>query len=331
MRRGVIITGFFVGAALLLAVFVVLRQQAAQPGRQFRVKRTEKVRRIVFRSDTVTLMLRKKKEGGWMVNDAWLVRPRAIKTLLSILKRMEVRSPLSGAMLREVLGDTASQHLEVAVYGRLFPEKRFEVVRNPRIPGGNMMRLQGKKEWYILQVPGEDIDPAALFVTDPRYWRDLSLFHYLPGEVTGVEIRYGEQEKEGFYAGRDTLTDRVVFVPFDTALAGLPVDSGKVRRFLTYFQDLSADAWTGREQPERKDLFQRNTPLYRIKVEAAGRKTFRMSIYPYYRSDSLGKECPDPDVARARVNPPGEMVLIKYYRIDPFLLKAEEFVLRGRK
>ncbi len=329
MKRGLILTGVFAGAILLLTVFVVMRQHSAQPGRQFQVKDPEKIRRIVFRRDTVSLQLRE-KGGEWLINGKWKVRPRALKTLLRVLGEMEVKSPLSGDLLRKVLNDTSGIRTEVTVYGRLLPEKRFEVIRNPRIPGGNIMRMFGKKEWYILQVPGEDIDPAALFVTDPRYWRDLSLFHYLPGEVTGVEIRYGHQKKRGFYAGTDTLTGKVIFRPFDTALAGLPVDSGKVKRFLTYFQDLSADAWEGAPEQGQRETTQRGEPLYEVKVEAAGRKDFRMEIFPLYRRDSLGREQVDPDVARARVEPPGEMILIKYYRIDPFLLKNDDFILRGK-
>ncbi len=328
MKKSLILAGSFVAALLLVAGVLMVRQQKAQPGGQFRVKDTERIRRIVFVRDTTRLELRK-KDGVWWANDAWKARPRAMKVLLKVLGETEVRSPLSGELPQRVQEDTASIHTEVAVYGRLLPKKRFEVYLNKKIPGGNMMRLHGKKKWYITELPGEDVNPAALFVTDPYYWRDLRLFHFRPGEVTGVEIRYGKNE--GFRAGIDTVTGRVTFVPFDPSLAGMPVDSGKVRRFLTYFQDLSADVWEHLPEREADSILKENS-LYEIRIDAAGGKEFRMLVFPVLKKDSItGAGEVDPDVARAWVDPPGEMVLIKYYRIDPFLLKAKEFVLRGRE
>ncbi len=328
MKKSLILAVSFTAALLLIAGVLMVRQQAAQPGGQFRVKDTDRIRRIVFVRDTTRLELRK-KDGVWRVNDTWKARPRAMKVLMKVLGVMQVRSPLSGELPRRVLEDTASVHTEVSVYGRLLPQKRFDVYRNNMIPGGNMMRLHGKKKWFITELPGEDVDPASLFVTDPYYWRDLNLFHYLPGEVTGVEIRYGNNK--GFRAGIDTVTGRVTFVPFDPLLNGMPVDSGKVGRFLTYFQDLSADVWE--HLPEREtDSILKEKSLYEIRIDAAGGKEFRMLVFPVLRKDSItGARKVDPDVARAWVDPPGEMVLIKYYRIDPFLRKAEEFVLRGRE
>ncbi len=330
MKKALIIAGVFAGALLFVALFLVLQRRETVPEHQFQVKDTKKIRRIVFRRDTTLLELQK-KDGVWQVNGHWKVRPRAVKALMKVLGEMEVRSPLSGKLLRQVLDDTTSIRTEVTVYGRLLPQKRFTVYLNSGIPGGNMMRLHGKKKWYILEVPGEDFNPATLFVTDPYYWRDLTLFHYLPGEVTGVELRYGDKTKKGFRAGIDTLTGSVIFIPFDTSLAGRPVDSGKVRRFLTYFQDLSADAWDHHTTGEQVDSILKEKPLYEVKVEAAGRKTFRMLVFPLRRKDrSTGKARMDPDVARAWVDPPGEMVLIKYFRIDPFLFTGEDLLLKQK-
>ena len=328
MKRTIVLTLSFAGVLLLLALYLVYRQRAAQPGEQFRIRDTQKIRRISFRRDTARLELRR-QDGTWRVNGRWQVRPRAMKVLQKVLATMEVRSPLSGELPQRVMEDTASIHTEVRVYGAFLLLKHFEVYLNEKIPGGNMMRLKGKKEWYIVRVPGEEINPAALFVTDPWYWRDLTLFRFLPGEVIAVEIKYGADKSNGFRAGRDTLTDRVSFVPADPSLRGYPVDTARVRKFLSYFQVLECDAWDRSLSAAQQDSILRQTPLYEVDVTARDDRHFRMRIYPLpARDTSAAPGGKDPDVARAWVEPQKEMVLIKYYRIDPFLFTADDLLLK---
>ena len=329
MKRTIVLTLSFAGVLLLLALFLVYRQRAAQPGEQFRIRDTEKIRRITFRRDTARLELCR-QDGAWQVNGRWKVRPRAVKVLEKVLGTMEVKSPLSGDLPQRIMEDSAGIHTEVRVYGALLPLKQFEVYLSKKIPGGNMMRLRGKKEWYIVRVPGEDVNPAALFVTDPWYWRDLTLFRFLPGEVTSVEIRFGEDMKKGFRAGTDTLTGRIFFIPQDPSLQGRPVDTARVRKFLTYFQVLSCDAWDRSLDTAQRDSLLRQTPLYEVIIEARHGRRFRMRVYPLQaQGPSAAPGGRDPDVARAWVEPQEEMVLIKYYRIDPFLFTAGDLLLKN--
>ncbi len=325
MKRAIVLSVSVAGLLFLLAVFLVFRQKMAQPGEQFRVRDPGKIHRILFRRDTSWLELRRRKDV-WLVNGRWKVRPRAIKVLKKTLEALEVRSPLSEDLAGRFLEDTASVYTCVNIYGTFLPLKRFEALLNTGIPGGNMMRLKGKKEWYILQLPGEEINPATLFVVDPYYWRDLTLFHFLPGEVTEVEIRYREKEENGFRTGIDTLTGEIWFIPFDSSEIGKPVDTARVKKFLTYFQKLTGDAWDRTSQGPPRDSLLRQKPLYEVSVGATRHRVFRMRIYPLPAKDvSSGDTAADPDIARVWVEPLDEMILIKYYRIDPFLFKTEDF------
>ncbi len=325
MRKVIVLTVSVAGLLVLFVVFLVLRQKMVQPGKQFQVRDPEKIHRILFRRDTSWLELRR-KEDVWQVNGRWKVRARAIKVLKKTLGTLEVKSPLSEDMVERVLQDTISVSTQVKIFGVFLPLKRFEAVLNPKIPGGNMMRLKGEKEWYILHLPGEEINPATLFVVDSYYWRDLTLFHFLPGEVTEVEIRYGEKEENSFRTGIDTLTRKIWFIPSDSSKTDKPVDTARIKKFLTYFQNLKGDAWDHTLQGASLDSLLCQKPLYEVILKATRHRMFRMRIYPLPAKDvSSGGPAVDPDVARAWVEPLEEMMLIKYYRVDPFLFKTEDF------
>jgi len=327
MRRSLVILAVVAGALALLALFVVLRQRAATPGKQFQVQKTGRIRRIVLRRDTATVVLRRRGDT-WTVNGRWQVRPRAIKVLLKILREIEVKSPVSDELAARVLNDTLVRPVSVTVRGRLLPIRTFVVVRDTLLPGNNMMRLKGKKKWFITWFPGEDVDPAELFVTDPWYWRDATLFRYLPGEVWDVRVHYPGRQ-EGYHVTLDTVSGCIRFVPEDTAWMQEPVDTEKVRRYLTYFQHLECDEYVRHLAADPADTLLRTPPLYELSLHARGGEHFAMKVYPLRSDDPVKKRIvTDVDVARAWVDPPGEWVLIRYFRIDPLFLKAPEFVVR---
>ncbi|GEM_PF-4830978 len=324
--RPLVVLAVVAGALALLALLAVVRQRAAQPGRQFQVRQGDRVQAVILRRDTARVVLRRKRTG-WQVNGRWPARPRAMKVLEKVLREIEVKSPVSGDLAARVLADPRARHTRVTVRGRLFPLKHFQIVRDTLLPGGNMMRLKGrKKKWYITWLPGEEVDPASLFVVDPYYWRDMTLFRFLPGEVYDVQVHYLGRD-DGYRAGYDTLSGRVTFLPDDTALAGLPVDTARVMRYLTYFQHLECDEYDRLLPPAQQDSLLETPPLYSLTLAACRHRSFRMRVYPLLPDDpAKSRIITDVDVARAWVEPAREWVLIRYYRIDPLFLKAEEFI-----
>ena len=328
MKKLLVFLVSLAGILILIAVLILGRKETYAPGKVFQVKtgKVKNISKVVFKEDTTTLIL-KKRQKDWSVNGQWKARPRAIKVLKKVISQMEIKSPVSEKMATGILKDTGSRHVDVTIYGRFFPLNRYEVCLNPRIPGGNMMRLIRKKKWYIVNLPAGDINPAAFFVIDPYYWRDRTLFNYLPGQVIKVILKYGKKPLAGYTVGMDTLTKQFYFYSEDTSLKIKQVDTGKIRTYLTYFQNLECDAYDRSLSPGSKDSILKQTPLYTITVTDIFDKSFRMQVYPLPDKRShAGAPAINPDVARAWVMPLKEMILIRYYRIDPLLQDTEFFI-----
>ena len=243
---------------------------------------------------------------------------------------MEVKSPVSEDLVRQVRADTSGRHIDVRIFRRVFPVKRFEVYASTRIPGGGaLMRLARKKKWSIVYLPVEQVNPAVFFITDPYYWRDPTLFDYRPGEVREVRMEYGEPPGTGYRVGIDTLTHTYYFLPEDTSLRGQPADTTRIRTYLSYFQHLECDEWDRSLTPASRDSVLHQKPLYILNVVDFQGGKFSMRIYSLpNRQPVEGSSACDPDVARAWVTPLNEMVLIRYYRIDPLLKEVEGFIRR---
>ncbi len=328
MKRLLVVLVSLTGILILTGIFMLFSKETGGPAKIFQLKEkeTEKISRIVVKSDTASLILKKEK-NGWTVNGRWPVRARSVKVLKKVLQHMEVKSPVSAELAEKVPADTAARHVEVSIYRGLLPLKRFEVYAGGRIPGGNMMRLAGKKKWYIVYLPVEQVNPALFFFTDPHYWRDPALFNYLPGEVLEVQMDFGGHPAAGYRVGLDTLSHHYYFIPQDTSLRFREADTARIRTYLSWFQHLDCDEWD-RSLPEAaKDSILRQKPLYTVTVKDVRGGVFRMQVYPLpNRHPAPGAPATDPDVARAWVLPLREMVLIKYYRIDPLMQEVAWFV-----
>jgi len=114
MKRSLVLLGTFTGMLILVALFLIMRERSAQPGKQFQIKDTDRIRRVVFRRDTAVLVLRE-RDGVWQADGRWPVRERAVKVLKKVLGEIQVKSPLSGDRLQHFLQDTAGTHIFVAV------------------------------------------------------------------------------------------------------------------------------------------------------------------------------------------------------------------------
>lgn len=331
MKRLLVVLVSLAGILILVGVILLFPKNGSGPGNIFQVKENKRqyVSRIVFKEDTATLILEKEKTG-WMVDHRWPVRSRSIKVLKKVLSRMEVKSPVSEELVQQVIADTSGRHVEVSIFRRVFPVKRFEVYTSARIPGeGAMMRLARKKKWYIVYLPVEQLNPAVFFITDPYYWRDPALFNYRLSEVQEVQMEYGDHSGDGYRVGIDTLTHRYYFFPDDSSFQVRKVDTTRVRTYLTYFQHLECDEWDRSLTPASRDSVLHQKPLYILNVVDFQGEKFSMRIYSLpNRQPVEGSSACDPDVARAWVTPLNEMVLIRYYRIDPLLQEAEWFICR---
>lgn len=325
MKRVIVYVVSLSGLLFLLAVFILLQPHTRKPGKWFTIKHTEQITRVIFRQDSLTLTL-KKENNTWNVNSIWHVRPRAIKTFMKVISGMHVKSPVSGKLLEEILSDQKAQHISVILYHRFFHFRRFEVYKTNRTPWGNIMKTPGRKGWYITYLPGEEVNPADFFVLNPYYWRDRTLFHYLPGDVIEVTLKYGDDPVKGFHVGIDTLKNRYFVEPVIPGGREGKIDTNNVKRYLTYFQELDCDEYAYALDTARKDSILRETPMYSMTLTDRFGNTFNMDTYPV-REKKSKQEKPEynPDVTYAFILPMNEMVLLKYYRIDPLIKELRYF------
>jgi len=186
--------------------------------------------------------------------------------------------------------------------------------------------IPNEGKFYRVYLPGEEGTPLP-FTAVSYYWRNHHVFRYLPGEVTRVSFRYTNKKNKSFTVDQ---TNRGYFFevnPPDSSLPARP-DTGRIERYLTYFQSLDFDEFAFRLTREEKEKILKSPPRYEFRIQAGTSDSVLIVTYPMIRDtiDVRGTNPrEDPDLTWAWVEPPGELVILKYYRIDPWIKEPAYF------
>lgn len=312
-------------AILLPAVLMVLLILNRRHGDVFSLRHPEKLTRITLLGEQDTTILLR-KGTTWITPGGDEVRSDAIRFLLYTMKHLEIKSPVSGPMAGQLLSDSSYRRCKIKFIRGMIPVRRFTCLIPRDITHGYLLRKPGHRKFYRIYLPGEEGTPLP-FTAISYYWRNHHVFRYLPGEVTRVSLRVTNKKNKSFTVGK---TARGYFFEAGDPDASLPAkpDTGRIERYLTYFQSLDFDEFAFQLSREEKDSILKSPPRYEFRIKAGTSDSVLIVTYPMIRDTIEGngtKPREDPDLTWAWVEPPGELVILKYYRIDPWIKEPEYF------
>lgn len=316
-------------AALILIMVAILIPLLNRHSTDFEIKRPEKITRIVLHEGETSVILRK-QDHRWQVNDTFPARKDAIRFLMHTLENMEVKSVLSGDVVKKILSDKGIRRIRVSCYRGAIPVRTFMYIPAEKGLTGNLVHRPRSRKYFTVYLPGEEEVSVFPFTTNLYYWRSHKVFDFLPGEVREVTLQHLQTPEKSFVAGVDS-TDRYHFRLLQESFpAGYLPDTAKIARYLTYFQSLEFDEFAWQLSPEQRAEILSDTGKYLLKIVSADGDTVQIRTIPKKQSvpgrqDTT--EAPDPDITWAWIKPPGELVILRYYRIDPWLKDPEYFLI----
>ena len=118
--------------------------------------------------------------NGWAINKGFNARPKAVKVILGVLSGIEIGSPVSKSMLEEVNKSFTVNALSVSIESSGEVIKAYRIAENDSLRIGSFAVLSGDNTPYVIRLMGYDGRITRLFPVDPQFWRDKTLFSYLP-------------------------------------------------------------------------------------------------------------------------------------------------------
>lgn len=147
------------------------------------------------------IILERKPEGYWMVNNRYKARPGSMAILLETIKRIRPQYPVARAAHNNVIKNLATKARKVEIYTSATeaPAKTYYVGGTTLDRKGNFMLMEGAEQPYAVHIPGFVGYFSGRFILNEEDWRDRTVFSYRPEEIKSITLTYPTEPEKSFH------------------------------------------------------------------------------------------------------------------------------------
>ncbi len=273
----VVILSLVIIAGLLLTGqhYSTLKKQESD----FTVRDTAAVMKIFMADQNNHSMLLQRTDKGWYVDKNIKASNREVEFMLSTLRRLRVKAPVSLASFNNVVKRLSSISVKVEIYQRvyrirlgklkLFPHvKRTKVFYVGDVTQNNLgtyMLIAGAKRPYIVYIPGFRGFVSSRFSPLINDWRSHILFHKKLADIKSVSVEFGDNRKGSFRVEVEDVLGNYDFIRLKDNSKVENYDTLKILNFLTSFRDLRYESRLNGGLPKKEiDSIIKSPFLYRL-------------------------------------------------------------------
>lgn len=232
-------------AVLLTAAYYLATRKGgstiARNLKSFSVEDTASLTKIFIADKTgKSVLLEKQANKTWTVNTNFQARPDMIETLLSTLKRVEVKSPVNKPMRQRIMNEMATSATKVEIYKNNSKQKTFYVGGPTQDGLGTFMLLEGADEAFITHIPGFEGYLSTRFATIEDVWKDREVFRFHPALIDIIKVEYPGQPKNSFTL--KIQDQQTITLKNDAGDEAKSVNGDFLRQYLKFYEDIQFES-----------------------------------------------------------------------------------------
>lgn len=273
-------------------------------------------------------------DNEWMVNDQYLARKDAMKTILITLQNLRIKSSINSKTFNSVVGTIAAQGIKCELYFDSTSKEPTKVIYigSPTPDNlGTYMMLANSNSPYIMELPGFNGYLSGRFSTRAEDWRDPSIFRCKLQNISSVSIDYPFNQEQSFKIdvgnGQYKIQNATGIVQ--------NLDSNQAQNYLSYYGYLTYEGRDNTLSSKEQDSLSKATPLIIINLI---QKNGSSITVPFYKRkvgkaslaqfDEAGKPLIyDVDRLFALINNKKELVSVQQYQWGKIFRKFQDFNL----
>jgi hypothetical protein len=309
--------------------------------RDFAVEDTASIDKI-FLADKAgnAVTLKRKEDGqGWTVNDKYLARMDAIKTLLVTIRKIDIKEPVGKKAQDNVVKQLAADAVRCEIYSKGELLKAYYVGSQTQEMTGTYMILMDPETMkpsakpFITYIPGFEGYLTTRYFTQEKLWRDRTIMQYVPTDIASVKLEVPDKPEMGYELKIKGNNDYEVMM-----LSGKKVediDPMAVKQYLTYFQQVNFESLDMGMKQEEIDSTLKSRPINILTVTDTKGKTNRIKFFARKpkkedRTDAEGNPLKfDLDRMNALLENTNDFVMVQYYVFGKMMPPADYFTKKG--
>lgn len=328
------------GVLLILALYYVL-PGAGTARSEFGTGSGDEISKVILTQGDERVVYLERQEEEWFLNHEYMANMPAVRDLLSTLRRVEIRRPVSVASRDETAAEIKKGGVRVDVFvggyrinlpggeGVLPYQKRIRSFMVWEDQDGNKtyMMQAGSSYPYEVHIPGVLSGIGEVFEPDLHLWKDAVVVRLGNEEVAGVKAEFPGREEASYTLemnnGEYTLRTQAETIYPER------IDSSRVEQFVGGFAYLYYERLLpGSENDPPEDILNENEFL---RLEVSDQTGNNTNLWFYRRlppgDGSLVSELRDHDPNRfyLRVDG-GDYALAQYFVFQPVIRDIQWFI-----
>lgn len=297
--------------------------------RDFAVRDTASVDKIYLADKSNNEISLERKNGMWIVNDAYPARRDLINVLLETIHRIEVANPVPEAKRDYVLRDMAANAVKCEIYQQGEKIKTYYIGGVTQDHMGTYMMLEGSSAPFEMEIPGFSGFLTTRYNTSIKEWRSRLIFSAPFEKIASVSISYPENPQSSFKAEQTGDNQfRLYDLSKESYLSDF--DTLRVKELIGRFKKFGLEYYVTKDPEHKLDSLRKNeSPICHITIQHSDGSQKEITCYkrPNYKEqlDDEGNPYPN-DVERLFGVVSDELVVLQYYVLDPVLLPISEFL-----
>lgn len=288
--------------------------------RDFAVSDTASINKIFLADKNGnSITLERQATGNWTVNGKYTVRPDALQTLLTTIKKIDVKEPIGKNAQNNVIKRLAAKAVKCEIYQHNKLTKAYYVgTETPDQTGTYMIlidleTMKPSEKAFITYIPGFEGYLTTRYFVEERGWRDRTVFHYIPNEIVSVKVEappHPENSYELFVKGNNnyelkTLSNGKLLNNLDVLA---------VKQYLSYFEQLNFESFEVDIKKYQVDSILKSQPVNILTI--TNNKDEKNKVTFYARPNRKGIEGND-----------GKQLAFDPERLDALLDNGKDFVM----
>lgn len=273
---------------------------------------------------------------GWIVNGLYTCRSEALLNIMEVIKRVEVKSPLSAEQTPVILKSMSTSALKVELFCASNPVRVYYVGFETEDGEGNYMLLENTtnkinfEQPYICFIPGFKGYLRPRFIADPQEWRDRLVINASPEDLQTVKVEYFD----GAHADSSFEIELHSTTKFSLrTLNGktLNYNNEAMRQYLKYFMNINYERLITSKNLKREDSLKHSTPFAKVQVT---NRLKQVKSFVFYRAPFTGKVNPeigitytyDPDRCYLNFENGSEWAIVQYFVFGKWMVSPLYFL-----
>lgn len=276
-----------------------------------------------------SVTLSREKGNQWKVNGKFNANSTKVKTLLTTIRNVEVKNPVSISRRENVVKSLASQNIQVDIFQNGELVRSYFVGHQTPDEMGTYMAMNNKeKKPYVVHIPGFYGYLSSRYFINPQKWRTKKLFAFNPVSIRKVSIQYSNNPQNSFILEVQGNDEFVVSNSKQNKTLQNP-KSSLAKKFLVQFKDMrSESSLKGDSRKQTLDSLQNRDPLFLVKVNGKSDKKREVAFYRAGLSaqEEEGHEASDMKRFYAIANHrPNDVLLMQRRVVEPILKRFRDF------